>query len=300
MPRTVTVGLDGTMASAVAADWAAREALLRGLPLRLVHVWPADTTDTASSSPDHAALHWLQRVLSEAEAELGAEYPGLEISTGYLDDTPLHGLLAVAQESEVLVVGSRGMGPLAGFLLGSTGLSTVARAECPVVLIRSGHHAAEEHRPGPDGAPSTSTPQRPVILGVGLDHPCDTVLEFAFDAASRRATSLLIVHDWDRPYTYGYSPAFMTDTLLKETESAARRTLADLVLPWRSKFPQVAVQEQTGCGEAVAHIVRAASDASLVVVGRRSRHHAAGPKLGPVAHGVLHHAGCPVAVVPHL
>lgn len=44
MPRTVTVGLDGSPESRVAADWAAREAKLRGLPLKLVNVWePAPT-----------------------------------------------------------------------------------------------------------------------------------------------------------------------------------------------------------------------------------------------------------------
>ncbi|MFD8653846.1 universal stress protein, partial [Streptomyces mirabilis] len=39
MPRTVTVGLDGSPESRAAADWAAREAKLRGLPLKLVNVW---------------------------------------------------------------------------------------------------------------------------------------------------------------------------------------------------------------------------------------------------------------------
>ena len=38
MLRTVTVGYDGSSESRAAAEWAAREALLRGLPLRLVNV----------------------------------------------------------------------------------------------------------------------------------------------------------------------------------------------------------------------------------------------------------------------
>ncbi|MDX2784964.1 universal stress protein, partial [Streptomyces caniscabiei] len=39
MSRTVTVGIDGSPESLAAAAWAAREARLRALPLRLVNVW---------------------------------------------------------------------------------------------------------------------------------------------------------------------------------------------------------------------------------------------------------------------
>ena len=39
MTRTVTVGLDGSPESRAAAEWAAREAQLRGLPLKIVHVF---------------------------------------------------------------------------------------------------------------------------------------------------------------------------------------------------------------------------------------------------------------------
>lgn len=38
MPRTAIVGLDGSPESHAAAEWAAREAKLRGLPLKLVNV----------------------------------------------------------------------------------------------------------------------------------------------------------------------------------------------------------------------------------------------------------------------
>ncbi|WP_308216795.1 universal stress protein [Streptomyces fragilis] len=41
------------------------------------------------------------------------------------------------------------------------------------------------------------------------------------------------------------------------------------------------------------------SDAGLLVVGRRETGHRVGARIGSVAHAALHHAGCPVAVVPH-
>lgn len=40
--------------------------------------------------------------------------------------------------------------------------------------------------------------------------------------------------------------------------------------------------------------------ADLLVVGARRRDGLVGPELGRVAHRALHHASCPVAVVPQL
>lgn len=41
MLNPVVAGLDGSRESLTAAGWAAREALRRGLPLRLVYAWEA-------------------------------------------------------------------------------------------------------------------------------------------------------------------------------------------------------------------------------------------------------------------
>ncbi|MFC0051796.1 universal stress protein [Streptomyces actinomycinicus] len=47
-------------------------------------------------------------------------------------------------------------------------------------------------------------------------------------------------------------------------------------------------------------LVAASREAGLLVVGARRRPGHYGLRLGRVAHGVLHHAACPVAVVPEL
>ncbi|MGC5038088.1 universal stress protein [Streptomyces sp. DT190] len=52
-------------------------------------------------------------------------------------------------------------------------------------------------------------------------------------------------------------------------------------------------------GRVAPELVRAASGASLAVVGRRNRGAHPGTHVGPVTHAVLHHVACPVAVVPH-
>ena len=44
--------------------------------------------------------------------------------------------VATARESDVIVMGSRGLGTLAGLLLGSTSQKVVAHAPCPVLIVR--------------------------------------------------------------------------------------------------------------------------------------------------------------------
>jgi nucleotide-binding universal stress UspA family protein len=51
-------------------------------------------------------------------------------------------------------------------------------------------------------------------------------------------------------------------------------------------------------GSAAVTLLEATPQAGLLVIGRRSRRAPIGPRLGPVAHAVIHHARCPVAIVP--
>lgn len=104
--------------------------------------------------------------------------------------------MKAAPEAELLVLGSRGLSGIAGFLLGSVGLHVVAHTERPVVLVRAGEQAADEHAPGPADAPATATPFRPVVLGLDLAHPDPTLIRFAFEAAALRETTVRILHDW--------------------------------------------------------------------------------------------------------
>ncbi|GGN48448.1 stress-inducible protein [Streptomyces albiflavescens] len=306
MPRNVTTGLDGTPESLAAADWAAREALLRGLPLRLVHAWkwqPYTYTPLGGVSLPPEAIDtersWAKRVRDEAEAVLSRRYADLRISASEVAEQPVPALLAAAEEAEVLVLGSRGLSGVAGFLVGSVALGVVARAERPVVLVRAGERADNEHLPDTGGIASAATPYRDVVLGLDLENPDDTVIEYAFDAAARRAANLRVVHGWTLPpYYYGYGGA-LDPELNAELAAQVRRRLTDALRPWRGKFPGVEVNEQAVIGGAGSHLVDASRDAALVVVGRRKRHTPFGSHVGAVTQAVLHHASAPVAVVPH-
>ncbi|WP_329416727.1 universal stress protein [Streptomyces sp. NBC_00704] len=300
MLRTITVGLDGSQESRAAAEWAAREAKLRGLPLKIVHVWepvPEPMAQAPFLGPE-THQHWTERIPREAAQGLTLRHPGVEVRTEQVSGHPAEALAEAARSAELLVLGSRGLGGLGGFLVGSVGLSVMAHADRPVVLVRALEGAADEHEPDPVGVPSAATPFLPVVLGLDIEHSDETLIEFAFDAARRRATTLRIVHGWNPPPYYAYgTPA---DPALHESLALAdARALAEAVGPWRRKFPDVEVVEESRCGSAAVHVVDAARGASLVVVGRRIRRNPLGAHIGHVTHAVLHHGAAPVAVVPH-
>ncbi|MDF3140305.1 MULTISPECIES: universal stress protein [unclassified Streptomyces] len=300
MSRTVTVGLDGSPESRSAAEWAAREAKLRGLPLKLVNVW-APVPDPIAQAPllgGETHQHWTERIPREAAAGLRLRHPGVEVAMEQLHGQAMEVLPGVAKESELLVLGSRGLSGIGGFMVGSVGMAVVAHSERPVVLVRAGEQAADEHTLDPSGIPSAATPYRPVVLGLDIDSPDDAVIEFAFDAATRRKTALRVVHAWNPPpyLAYGLPADAVLNTLLATQDAAV---LTQLLRPWRQKFPDIEVVEEARTGKAANHLVDAARDASLVVVGRRVRRSPFGAHIGPITHAVLHHATAPVAVVPH-
>ncbi|WP_062643633.1 universal stress protein [Streptomyces maremycinicus] len=300
MLRTIAVGLDGSQESRAAAEWAAREAKLRGLPLKIVHVWEPVPEPMAQAPLLGAETHqhWTERIPREAAEGVRLRHPGVEVSTEQVSGYPGNALAEAAKSAELLVLGSRGLGGIGGFMVGSVGLSVLAHADRPVVMVRALEAASDEHEPDPAGIPSAATPFLPVVLGLDVDHPDDTLIEFAFDAAERRATSLRVVHGWNPPPYYAYgtpaNPALHEALALGDAEA-----LAEVLRPWRKRFPEVRVVEESRYGSAAVHVVDAARRASLVVVGRRIRRSPFGAHIGHVTHAVLHHSTAPVAVVPH-
>ena len=81
---------------------------------------------------------------------------------------------------------------------------------------------------------------------------------------------------------------------LAAADWAAREALA----PWRERYPDVPVAEHVELGSAGQVLLSVSGGAQLLVVGRRARRGAVGPRIGSVAHAALHLAPCPVAVVP--
>jgi nucleotide-binding universal stress UspA family protein len=260
--------------------------------LRLVNVWEP-VPDPLAQAPllgPETHQHWTERIPREAAGELRVAHPEVDVLIEQVTGRPAEELTDAAKDAELLVLGSRGLSGVGGFMVGSVGLAVVAHAERPVVLVR-----AEGDTPGTDaGVP----PSRPVVLGLDTRAPDDTLIGFAFEAALLHGTSLRVVHAWNEPpyIAYGMPPDLELNAQLGMAEAAA---VSEALRPWRRKFPTVDVVEDSLSGRAADHLVDASHEASLVVVGRRIRRSPLGAHIGPVTHAVLHHATAPVAVVPH-
>ncbi|ANS70141.1 hypothetical protein SLINC_7917 [Streptomyces lincolnensis] len=298
MLRPVIAGVDGSAESLAAAEWAAREAVRRDRPLRLVHAWnwhPRQDGEPGTAAARHLARH----ALRQAEDRIRRACPDVVLDDEQVEGPATAALLRAAGQADVLVLGSRGLSGFTGFLVGSVALGVVARANSPVVLVRAGEEATDEHVPAADGNASTRTGYRDVVLGLDLGDPCDEVIEFAFEAARMRGARLKAVHAWQPPAPFALGPGEIG--LLEGPQRADEWLgfMTAVLQVWRDKYPGVEVAETLTEGRAQSALLRAASGAGLLVVGRRMTERPAGPRTGPVTHAVIHHVDCPVAVVPH-
>ncbi|MFD5624656.1 MULTISPECIES: universal stress protein [unclassified Streptomyces] len=289
--RTITVGIDGSRASLDAADWAAREAQRRRLPLRLLHAMAGQAGPPRI--PDAGTDH-TRTALDRAAIQLSYAHPALDIIARDTDTPAVPALLAAAEEAETLVLGSRGSTGFTGFVVGSVALAVTARAERPVVVVRAGELPEDERMPVADGTPSSEAPYLPVVLGLDLSHPADDLIGYAFDRAAVRSAPLHVVHTWTVPPPRGHVPVVPRDGAATERGEGTWQVLTSTLQPWRRRFPETAVSEQVIYGHPGHHLLMASTQAGLLVTGRRS-----GENLGRSAHSLIHHAMCPVAVVPH-
>jgi nucleotide-binding universal stress UspA family protein len=261
-------------------EWAAAEARRRRLPLRIVHAFVADWTESRYDiGNEHIDVPRVlaEAVLADAHARARDVAPDIGIETGALLGHPVPRLLEASRGADLLVVGSRPRGDLTGVLRGSTGRRLATDAFCPVVVVR--------------GRPATGGP---VVAGVGDSPTADLVLRTAFEMAAGHDTSLVVVRSY-RPVV-PYWLADMRPTHRAAEDAGERARLAEQLEPWLDKFPDVAVDQVLTCEGAAAALVAAAHWARLIVVGPPRHRVAAIDRPGSTCSRLLHHAQCPILV----
>ncbi|WP_077797018.1 universal stress protein [Streptomyces sp. JHA26] len=288
MKLPVVVGVDGSEASLRAAEWAADEAALRELPLRIVYasLWEryegtALSEDLGEPSEEVRA----QDIVDTAARRAERGRPDLEVTTDILPEEAEHALVGEGRNASLLVVGTRGRGGLAEFLLGSISLGVAGRADCPVVVLRGSHDN------------QTARPVRGrVVVGVGEGADDAAVVRFAAEEALRRGVPLEAVCAWRRPAHEAPPDPLTTGEPARTHEQRAAEAL-DAALA--DVPPEAQVHRHTVEGHARGVLEAASREADLLVVGTRRHRGQYGLQLGRVTLAVLHHSTCPVAVVRH-
>jgi nucleotide-binding universal stress UspA family protein len=258
---TVLAGFDGSVIAHDAVLWAATEAHGRGRPLTIARSYERPLL-TDVGLPDDARAWHCDHSLRVLAGECRAAHPSLEVRTATRAGHPGQALAVLAAKlaAELVVLGSRGHGPIARLVLGSTAAELVHLIDRPVVVVRGAV--------GPG----------PVLLGLAGTETDGQAIEFAFEFAARHGSPLQAVHG--------------DHHVRKPAE------LAQVLDPWRERYPMVDARTEV-VGDKPAHALLERSEgARLLVVG--SHHHNAAHRMlrGSISHATLYHAECPVAIVP--
>jgi nucleotide-binding universal stress UspA family protein len=280
-PPPFVVGIDGSVGSRYALDWAIEDATFRHAPLELVHAWrPMFRTDAGHGQTDASivSLAHSDSLLAAALGHAQVTAPSLAISGHLMEGRPSAVLLEAAAGGRVLVVGSRGLGGYRDLQLGSVGLHAVVHSSGSVVIVRG-----QLRRKGP------------VVVGVDGSAGSALALSVAFEEASVRNCPLLIV--WalyvhsteegvpDYARALAGLKAFADDALHKFVAAASLR------------HPDVAVEMSSPVGYPAEVLAKASVTGRLLVVGARGSGGFSGMRLGSIAHAVAHQSSSPVMVV---
>ncbi|MGW6979682.1 universal stress protein [Streptomyces sp. NPDC054932] len=281
---SVVVGVDGSESARAAALWAAGEAVRRDRPLHIVHGSDTDgRTLYLSAETIERVRADGRRLLEDTAKAVTDEYPGLRVSTEFSRADAVRSLHRAGALHGTIVVGNRGLGGFGSLLLGSVGLDVAAAATTPVIVVR-----------GIEGAQETGA----VLAAVRDEHDLGHA-RYAAREAELRKGSLRLLHVWNVMESVGEVVSMLDG--VDEIASAHADALQAVTDAVCEEFPDLEVRADAEKSISVAGIlVEASRDADLLVMGGRRPTSPFGlaRNLGRATHSVLHHAHCPVLLLP--
>jgi nucleotide-binding universal stress UspA family protein len=278
----VVVGVDGSPQSQDAIRFARR--LAPEAELVLVNAFPYSTQPSrASNRALGDALHEdALKLLAQARDEAGVEAKLRAIA----DTSPARALQKIAEVhwADAIVVGSAHHGPVGRLLIGDVGRSALHGSPCPVVVVPRG--GAPEHLAsiaiGYDGSPEA---QAALVLAAGL---------------AREASAHLRVVT-----VAGQPPEMITPMYPYTVRAEDWRGYAEEELLHARRMAEGAAADARGdaevdvtSGHPAHELVSVSASVDLMVVGSRGWGAARQVLLGSTSNRLMHHAECPVLVVP--
>lgn len=263
--RPVLVAVAGNHDADEVVAWGAREASLRGCPLRLVHVYAVPPAEAVRRSSTTAARQAYREAagLLEAWRSLARQLvPRLAVDVVARSGGRIEVLLQEAQNAQLVVVGA-GEGWRTGESSGAVAAQLVGHATSPVLVVRRGRGRGKPHQPR-------------VVVGVSGVEGTAGLLAAAFREAELRHLGLVALH--------------------AHSTAGGAGLLAQALDGWPERFPHVAVERELSSENAAAALVHASEGAELLVVGARGSGGFDGLRLGSACDAALRYAACPVLV----
>jgi len=283
----IIVGVDGSPASDAAVAWAAHDAVIRGLPLTLMHV-------ENPAAPTWAQAPLLEELAGWQEAEgrsvlanalkiahdTAGDTVQIPINTELLFSATVPTLVDLSTDAELIVVGTDGRGALTRGLLGSVSSGLVRHAHCPVAVI----HDEEPLMPHPA--------QAPVLVGIDGSTTSELATAIAFDEASRRHVDLIALHAWCAGVTIELPGLDWPEVKAEEEQ----RLLTEALVGWQERYPDVTVRTRLVWDRPAHALVETSESAQLVVLGSHGRNALTRTLLGSVSNAVVQSVRTPVIV----
>jgi nucleotide-binding universal stress UspA family protein len=278
----IVVGVDSSDNAARAADWAAGEAVERGLAVHLVHALDLPGAMGESIEPDGYAAAQREAgetLLAKTTATLREQHPALAVTGEVSEVGAAESLVALSGTARLVVTGTRGHGGFAGMLLGSVSLKVAAHSRCTTVVVRGEQAGSALNE---------------IVLGVEPDQ-AEAPVRFAFDTAAKLDATVLAVRVW-WPHT-GYGGYYVAEDL-EDRGMGEKADLLDQLKAVREDYPGVPVRTEVVRGNPVPMLLGAAQGSRLLVIGSHHHHGPLSVGAGYVVQGLLAHSPTPVAVVP--
>ena len=280
----VVVGVDGSPASDAAVRWAAGEAAMRALPMKLIHV-VAPTPGDSTMAPNGAVTQWQQDHARQIVEQSRRIVDGLAppdrlevgVQVGYAHVVPT--LLDASMRAYMIVVGTRGPDADLRHLLGAVSSALIRHAHCPVAVIHDLR------------APEAEIRQAPVLVGIDGSASSEAATALAFDEASRRGVAVVALHAWS---DVGVFPILGMDW--RDYRHEGDELLTQRLAGWQERYPDVPVRRRLVADVPARWLVEESKNAQLVVLGSQGRASSPGKHLGSVASAVARSARIPVIV----
>ncbi len=290
----ILLATDGSKDAELAAKAAVDLSKRTGAEVHVVHAWrPLPHYAYPSLVPEGYQPPYEEGARKILEAQVGRiEEAGISVAEAHLvTGRPADAILDLGDQigAGLIVVGSRGLGPVKRLLVGSVSESIVHHAKCPVLVVRSG---------------AGSWPPVRVVIGEDLSEDAHSAAKLGITLAKLMEAETLLVHTYEgmppHPETLPQADRELYEAMvekhLRQVESALEERAAELEQAYDVR-PQVRIFPGESA-QVLAEIAEEGDGPSLLVVGSRGLGTSERIVIGSVSSKVLRAAGGPVLVCP--